>query len=322
MRGKTIQEMTVWILAVILFAVLPAAAQEPALQTDDFWVTTDDGFSIHVMRRFMEGRKNVPVLLVHALWGNSKTWDFPGRSVMDYLAVRGYDVYALDLRGMGQSYPRPANYFTIGLLDRVNDVAAVAEDILASTGRKPVIAGWSQGGLLTGLVAAHAPDLVAGVGLFGVPRDSFYLPPEYIPLFEAVIASGVDRYLPSPDVAFAVAFGFDPITGKPTISDEAFQIHASSSEPDSVRVMLEELSPEYFHAVITPVWPNIRVPALVVDGALDILVGEERAQALFDALGSDRKQLFIFPRNHHGWFLEDNSEATLRAFNRFLSEFK
>jgi len=26
---------------------------------------------------------------------------------MDYLAVRGYDVYALDLRGMGGSVPAP-----------------------------------------------------------------------------------------------------------------------------------------------------------------------------------------------------------------------
>lgn len=309
------------IVAMSLFAVLPAVAQEPALQTDDFWVTTDDGFSIHVMRRFMEGRKNVPVLLVHALWGNSKTWDFPGRSVMDYLAVRGYDVYALDLRGMGQSYPRPDNYFTIGLRDRVNDVAAVAADIRATTGRKPVIAGWSHGGLLTGLVAAHMPDLVAGVGLFGVPRDGFYLPPEFLPLLRQVIDSGVDRYLPFPDVVFAVAFGFDPITGKPTISDEAFQIHASSGEADSVRVLLEQMSPVFFQAVISPAWPLIHVPALVVDGALDIVVGEERAQALFDALGSDRKQLFIFPRNHHGWFLEDNSEATLRAFDRFLAQF-
>jgi len=111
-------------------------------------------------------------------------------------------------------------------------------------------------------------------------------------------------------------------TGKPTISDEAFQIYLSLCEADSVRVILEEFSPEYFQAVISPAWPRILVPALVVDGALDVGVGEERAQILFDALGSDRKQLFIFPRNHHGWFLEDNSEATLRAFDRFLSQFK
>ena len=308
------------ILAMSLFAVSPAVAQQPALQTDHFWVTIDDHVSIHVMRKYMDGGKKVPVLLVHALFGNAQTWDFPGRSVMDYLALRGYDVYALDLRGMGQSY-RPTNYFTIGVLDRVHDVAVVAGHILETTGRKPVIAGWSLGGFLTGLVAAHMPDLVGGVGLFGVPGESFYLPPELISLIKDVIASGADRYLPSPVVLFAIAFGLDPITGKPTISDEAFQTHVSSGEADSVRVVLEGLSQEFVQAVISA-WPMIDVPALVVDGALDILVGAERAQALFDALGSERKQLFILPRNHHGWFLEDNSEANLRVFDRFLSNFK
>ena len=63
------------------------------------------------------------------------------------------------------------------------------------------------------------------------------------------------------------------------------------------------------------------VPALVVDGALDPLVGVDRAQALFNALGSTNKQLVIFPRNSHGWFLEDNHDANLRVVDRFLTQF-
>jgi pimeloyl-ACP methyl ester carboxylesterase len=31
----------------------------------------------------------VPVLLIHGTWGNAQTWDFPRRSVMDYLASGG-----------------------------------------------------------------------------------------------------------------------------------------------------------------------------------------------------------------------------------------
>ena len=42
-------------------------------------------------------------------------------------------------------------------------------------------------------------------------------------------------------------------------------------------------------------WGNITVPALVVDGALDLLVGEDLASALFGSLGSMNKQLIIFP---------------------------
>jgi alpha-beta hydrolase superfamily lysophospholipase len=68
-------------------------------------------------------------------------------------------------------------------------------------------------------------------------------------------------------------------------------------------------------------WGNITVPALVVDGALDLLVGEDLAQRLFGLLGSTNKQLIVFPRNSHGWFLEDNHDATMRVFGRFLSQF-
>jgi alpha-beta hydrolase superfamily lysophospholipase len=47
----------------------------------------------------------------------------------------------------------------------------------------------------------------------------------------------------------------------------------------------------------------------------------DRAQALFNALGSTNKQLVIFPRNSHGWFLEDNHHANLRVVDRFLTQF-
>jgi alpha-beta hydrolase superfamily lysophospholipase len=68
-------------------------------------------------------------------------------------------------------------------------------------------------------------------------------------------------------------------------------------------------------------WGNITVPALVVDGALDLLVGEDLANTLFESLGSTNKQLIVFPRNSHGWFLEDNHHATMRVFDHFLSQF-
>jgi alpha-beta hydrolase superfamily lysophospholipase len=74
-------------------------------------------------------------------------------------------------------------------------------------------------------------------------------------------------------------------------------------------------------------WGNITVPALVVDGALDRLTGADasqtllNAQTLFNDLASTNKQLIIFPRNSHGWFLEDNHDATDRVFDQFLSQF-
>jgi pimeloyl-ACP methyl ester carboxylesterase len=307
-------------LAMLVMSALLARAQQPVIQSSDFNVVTSDGVSIHVHRKVGPAPNKVPVLLIHGTWGDGRTWDFPDRSVMDHLAVRGYDVYALDLRGMGTS-DHPANYFTIDIVNRVNDAAAVATYIVTTTGRAPVVMGWSQGGVITGLLAASVPQLVAGVGFFSVPEDGFFVPPAFQPLLDSIIASKVDRFVPTPDEIYAVAFGIDPITGKPTMSADAFLTFVSISEPDSVRAVGEEVTPAFFDAALVPAWPTIHVPALVVDGALDPLVGADRAQALFNALGSTNKQLVIFPRNSHGWFLEDNHDANLRVLDQFLSQF-
>lgn len=306
------------VAALLGFAV--ATQAEEQIVSSDFFVTTADGTGIHVHRKAGAHPTKVPVLLVHGTWGDGRIWDFPGRSVMDYLASRGYDVYALDMRGMGLS-DHPANYGTIHLASRVQDVAAVAGYIAATRERAPVVIGWSQGAVITGLFAASAPPLVSGVGLLSAPGDGFFVPPSMLPLLASVVASGVDRYLPAPEIIYAIAFGFDPVTGNPTISPDVFASFVLQCEPDSMQALLELLSPDYFNAAVAPAWHAISAPALVVDGGQDAFVGESRAQALFNALGSQRKQLIILPRNAHTWFLEDNYNSTMRTFDRFLSQF-
>jgi pimeloyl-ACP methyl ester carboxylesterase len=311
----------------------PAAAASSTIQSDEFFVETSDDVSIHVSEKVRSnGTKKVPILLVHALWNNSQSWDFPGRSVMNYLATNGYDVYALDMRGMGES-ERPLDYNTIGLLDRVKDLEAVASHINDTTGRPPVVLGTSEGGALTGVLAASRKeqDLVSGVGLFSVPGNEFFVPPKFQERAVQVIQSGADRYHPLDDVeagllsredVYALDFGFDPVTGRPTMSNAAYETYSSLTEADGVRATLELVSPEFYHATVTPSWSQIEVPALVVDGAQDLLVGEERARALYDALGSKNKELIIFKRNAHAWFVEDNYKATQsRAFDEFLEQF-
>src|SRR5258708_971677 len=177
--------------AIFVMSTLPVHAQQPAVQSSDFRVVTADGVSIHVHRKIGPAPNKIPVLLIHGTWGDGRTSDFPDRSVMDHLAVRGYDVYALDLRGMGTS-DHPASYFTIDILNRVNEVPAVATYIVTTTGRAPVVMGWSQGGVITGLLAASAPQLVAGVGFFSVPQDGFFVPPPFLPLLQTLLTHGVD----------------------------------------------------------------------------------------------------------------------------------
>lgn len=318
--------------AVFLLSVWPTRAQL-AVQTSDFTVTTTDAAHvvIHVHHKFGPAPLKIPVLLIHGTWGNSGTWDFPGRSVMDYLAVRGYDVYALDLRGMGLFQVNPPPYSQIDIFSRVNDAVAVAQFIVNTTHQAPVVMGWSQGGAITGLLAELRPDLVAGVGLLSVPRDGFIVPndPDLLAALSTLIPSPANpnpppSFIPTPHEVNEVAFGTDPITGKPTISPDAFATFVSPQflQPDSTNAILEEAALSgFFVTYLQPAWQAINMPALVVDGYLDPLVGEKPATDLFNALSSTNKQLIIFARNSHGWFLEDNHDETDKVFDHFLSQF-
>ena len=306
------------LLTCVLTYSLPAHAQLP-IQSSDFFLTTPDNVSIHVNRKVIGsvggGFAGASVLLIHGTWGDARTWDFPGRSVMDRLAAEGYDVYALDLRGMGSS-DKPANYFTIDIINRVTDAATVAAYIYGTTHHAPVVLGWSQGGVITGLLAANAPQLVAGVGLLSVPEDGFSVPTNLLPVLEQIILSGVDRFLPTEAEINEVAFG-------PLMSSQAEDTFFSISDPDSVLAIEEAASPLFFNAAVVPAWPAIHVPVLVADGALDPLVGKQSSQALFNALtGTTNKHLVIFPFNSHGWFLEDNHDLTMLAVDLFLFQFR
>lgn len=308
-------------LAIFVMSALPAHAQLFPIQSSDFHVTTSDGVSIHVHRKVIGstpgGFAGASVLLIHGTFGDARTWDFPGRNVMDRLAAEGYDVYALDLRGMGNS-DKPANYFTIDILNRVTDAATVAGYILGSTGKAPVVLGWSQGGVITGLLAANAPQLVTGVGFFSVAEDGFTVPPALLPVLEQLIVNPPQdgRFLATEAEINALVFG-------PLMSSQAEDAFFSISDPDAVPAIGELVTKAFFDAALAPAWPKIKVPVLIVDGALDPLVGTQSSQALFNALtGTANKHLVIFPFNSHAWFLENNHNLTMLPVDLFLLQFR
>jgi pimeloyl-ACP methyl ester carboxylesterase len=209
----------------------------------------------------------------------------------------------------------------------------VAGYVRDHTQRVPVVIGWSQGGLITGLLAASDPQhqLAAGVGLLSTAPGGFVIPLNLLGDVPRILFAAYPEALtPTQSEIDEIIFGTDPITGKSTISPDALATFSSPPflQPDSSSALVEEvtlcpLSPPVVNTcpAKTLPWGNITVPALVVDGALDLLVGEDLANTLFDSLGSAKKQLVIFPRNSHGWFLEDNHDATMRVFDHFLSQF-
>ena len=108
--------------------------------------------------RYRAGGPGVPVLLVHGLTSNARTWD----GVAAAVAAAGHPVLAVDLRGHGASAAAPDEPGGDATLAAVEDLAAVC----ASLGwTRVVLAGHSWGGNIVLQLAAGRADLVAGLVL-------------------------------------------------------------------------------------------------------------------------------------------------------------
>jgi pimeloyl-ACP methyl ester carboxylesterase len=152
------------------------------LTTEDFMVPArDPGIEIFVrnkrpaeMRAFRPERT---VLFVHgATYPAHTTFDLPieGRSWMDHIAARGYDVYLLDLRGYGKSTRPPemaqspdANPPVVRTETAVKDIAAAVDFILARRAiPRLTLLGWSWGTFSTPTYTIAHPDKVARLALY------------------------------------------------------------------------------------------------------------------------------------------------------------
>jgi alpha-beta hydrolase superfamily lysophospholipase len=116
------------------------------------------------------GGARATALLIHGYGQNRYTWHLPARSLSNYLARAGFDVFNLDLRGHGRSRhlgARRPSHVTEFVKE---DIPAVIEEIQRLAGPRPVfILGHSLGGLIGYGAAAECSGAVGGVVTLGSP---------------------------------------------------------------------------------------------------------------------------------------------------------
>lgn len=84
----------------------PDTGEDEVLQA-----TTDDGWTLELSHYAARGpRRPWPVVLGHGFAGSRLIWDLtPETSFARHLAANGFDVYTVDLRGRGHSWPASLN---------------------------------------------------------------------------------------------------------------------------------------------------------------------------------------------------------------------
>jgi len=150
-------------------AVSTAAAAAPAAAP--FSMPGVEGAALEVLGGPATGSHaggGVTLLLVHGSYRAAWCWE---PYFLDFFRSRGFDTYALSLRGQGGSIIRPGTPPPVAgtLEEHASDVAAFAAQLQQLHGRPVAVLGHSFGGLIVQQAVAdmvgRSPSLVAGMAL-------------------------------------------------------------------------------------------------------------------------------------------------------------
>ena len=168
-------------LAAGLFAFPQVNAKEPKLEAFDAMIPSGDaGIQLFVRNKHLAGRESSPdkiLLFVHgATYPAETAFDLPieGVSMMDLIALRGYDVYLVDVRGYGRStrppemsQPPEANKPIVSTKVAAHDLGAAVDHILHKRKVGKInLMGWSWGTSIAGSYTSEHNDKIEKLVLY------------------------------------------------------------------------------------------------------------------------------------------------------------
>lgn len=282
--------------------------------------------------RHMAGA-GAPVLYVHGATfpsALSVAYRFNGRSWMDDLAARGFDVWAFDFAGYGGSArPRSMDADRNGppvgrTFDAAIQLTRVVNHITAATNRSRVsLIAHSWGSMPAGLFAGRYPQLVDKLCLFG-PLAQRYLPglpaPESVGAWRLVsVAEQLARFVED------VPRGHAPVLIEPAL--EIWAPAYLGSDPDAeLRTPPAVKIPAGPAADIAAAWSGnlawrpeeVICPVLIVRGAWDSVSTDDDANWLLSRISAPIRQDARIPEGTHLLHLEQNREALFAEVGAFL----
>ena len=287
-------------------------------------------------------RRGPPVLILHGATfpsGNAAAWRIGGRSWMDELAAAGYEVYALDFLGYGESdrYPEMAAETAAGRpLGSVESMVvqvdcAVAEILKARGGDRINLVAHSAATFVAARFAQLHPDRVARLVLFGAPAPAPAPSAERSPT-----PADAEQYLQVQylDVSRADQLGsFESKVREShhldatmfedwAIAYLATDPHSADRRPASVRVPagmaaayddMERLGQLPYDPM------GVTTPTLIVQGEWDAVAPPSAGLWLFDRLGSPLKRFVVLSQAGNRAHLENNRWQLYRETETFLS---
>jgi len=270
--------------AMLLLAIIPAHATDALRHT-----VSVDGHPIAVWEKSAVGATEA-ILLVHGrTWSALPDFDLQVEgeqlSLMDGLVEEGYAVFAVDLRGYGETPRDKSGWLTPGrAADDVNGVLAWIADE-HEWRMEPHLFGWSMGSTISQLAAQRHPERISSLTLFGYWHD----PDATYPADEAGL-----------ELAREINTAASDFVVPGSISDNAVATYVRVAlAADPVKTDLRGSSDynELDPALLT-------MPTLVIHGRQDPLAPQENLARLYTRIKTGHKQWVSVPGGDHAAFLE------------------
>ena len=294
---------------------------DPHLVSEEHWAQKG-GVSLFVARkrlreRSADQRQRLPVILVHGSSNSAlPTFDLtvpghPDYSLMDWLALRGWDVWAMDHEGYGRSTVTSGNS---DIATSVEDLKAMGNVITAETGTTAFnLYGLSSGSLRVAAFAQSAPDRAARIVL-----DAFVWTGEGSPTLEKR-KEGVAQFRASNrraidlDYLVGIFLRDGPGTTHPAVAEACAlaQLKYDNSVPTGTYLDMTTKLP-----LVDPA--KISSPTFVVRGEHDSLATMSDLLAFFDRLSTNDKRFAVLPHLAHVATLGKNRHVLWNAVDEFF----
>ncbi|MCK5922750.1 MAG: alpha/beta fold hydrolase [Methylococcales bacterium] len=242
-----------------------------------------------------------PLLFVHGAWHGAWCWDV---YFLDYFAQHGYDVYALSLRGHGESEGRDKLRWHRAK-DYVADVAQVANSLPTP----PIVIGHSMGGYVVQKYLEQY-DAPAGILLASVP-----------PMGVVHTTLNIIRHHPLLFLKANLTMSLYPLIGTPELTRANF--FSAGMSDDKVHHYFQKMQDEAYLAFLDmllfnlPKPKRVNTPLLVLGAEDDTVISPDAVRATATTYGTTAT---FFPHTAHDLMLEANWQAVADHMLNWLSK--